>query len=313
MSANSTIAWTDKTWNPLLGCERVSAGCDACYAINTAHIRASNPNPKIATAFAGLTERRDGRTDWTGRVNLLADRLAEPLGWRKPALVFVNSQADLFHDQVPDEFIAEVIAVMALARQHTFQVLTKRHARMRSLLNRDDFRKLVQRAALTRAGDRAPWLVKPWWPLRNLWLGVSVEDQRWANIRIPVLLDTRAAVRWISAEPLLGPVDLHYCAGVDALERDWIGGPSGGTGAPHPFLDWVVVGGESGHDARPMDAGWARSLRDQCTAAGVPFFFKQLGSRLARDLGVPGKGEDFEHLPAEFQIRQYPQAVTVGA
>ena len=115
------------------------------------------------------------------------------------------------------------------------------------------------------------------WPLPNVWLGVSVENQRWARIRIPALLDTPAAVRWLSCEPLLGAIDLDDCGGISAINRDWVGGPSGGSGAPHPFVDWVVVGGESGRGARPMHPDWARSLREQCQAAGVPFLFKQWG------------------------------------
>jgi protein gp37 len=280
---NTSIEWADCTWNPLLGCERVSSGCDRCYAINTATIRAGNPHPKVAAAFAGLTERRDGRLDWTGRINLLPDRLGQPLTWRKPRKVFVNSQSDLFHKDVPEEFIAQVFAIMAIAKQHTFQVLTKRHARMRSLLNRPEFRTEVQRAALQRVGDRAPWLVEPWWPLPNVHLGVSVEDQKWANVRIPALLDTPAAVRWLSCEPLLGPIDLTEVApGTVYANRGF------NSLAGDPRIGWVVCGGESGPGARPMHPDWARSLRDQCVAAGVPYLFKQWG-----DWHPTGDGEWF--------------------
>lgn len=275
MSDNSTIEWTEATWNPLLGCERVSAGCDHCYAINTATIRAGNPHPKVAAAFEGLTERRDGRLDWTGRINLLPDRLTQPLSWRKPKRIFVNSQADLFHKDVPDEYIAKVFAVMALAPQHTFQVLTKRHARMRSLLNRPEFKHAVAVEMVNlavRADDpknRRPVVA---WPLPNVWMGVSVEDQKWADVRVPALLDTPAAVRWLSCEPLLGPVDLtnvapglvYSNAGFNAL-----------VGSKR--LNWVVVGGESGPGSRAMHPEWARDIRDACTTASVPFFFKQHG------------------------------------
>lgn len=279
MSNNSAIEWTEATWNPLLGCDRVSAGCDRCYAITTATIRAGNPHPRVAAAFEGLTERRDGRLDWTGRINLLPDRLAQPLTWRKPRRIFVNSQSDLFHKDVPEDYIADVFAVMALAGQHTFQVLTKRHGRMRSLLKSPDFRKATQRATLVRAGSKAPWLVEPWWPLRNVWLGVSVEDQRWANTRVPALLDTPAAVRWLSCEPLLGPVDLREAVrdqryACHACEF----GNEGDCNTHRPErLDWVVAGGESGPGSRPMHPEWPRTLRDQCVKAGVPFFFKQWG------------------------------------
>ena len=171
--------------------------------------------------------------------------------------------SDLFHDSVPDDYIARVWAVMAMAPRHTFQVLTKRHARMRSLLNGEAFREQVVWAAT----GLSPYVTADDidWPLPNVWLGVSTENQQWAEIRIPALLDTPAAVRWISAEPLLGPIDLH----TDPIEP---GTPFWGS-----RLDWVVTGGESGHGARPMHPHWARSLRDQCTTAGVPFYFKQWG------------------------------------
>ncbi|NIL62727.1 DUF5131 family protein [Salinispora arenicola] len=141
--SDTKIEWADMTWNPLLGCERVTSGCDGCYAIITATLRAKNPHPTVASAFAGLTERRDGRLDWTGRINLLHERLDQPLRRKKPQRIFVNSQSDLFHKDVPAEFIARVFAVMAQAPRHTFQLLTKRHGRMRSLLSSSEFRRQV--------------------------------------------------------------------------------------------------------------------------------------------------------------------------
>src|SRR6266498_208535 len=233
MADRSKIEWTDSTWSPVTGCTKVSPGCDHCYAER-------------------VTERFHGKGSFENVV-LHEDRLAQPLRWRKPRRVFVNSMSDLFHDDVPDEFIVRVFDVMQNASRHTFQVLTKRHARMRSLV-------------------------------------------------------TPAAVRFLSCEPLLGQIDLHDCGGVDAIERDWAGGLGGGTGAPHPLIDWVIVGGESGPRARPMDPAWVRVLRDQCLSAiDVAFFFKQTGSVLARELGIPGKGDRWEHLPEEFCIREYPQ------
>jgi protein gp37 len=309
MADKSSIEWTDATWNPVTGCTKVSPGCDHCYAER-------------------IVERFKGKGAFEN-VTLNEERLDAPLRWRKPRRVFVNSMSDLFHDSVPDEYIATVFAVMAFARQHTFQVLTKRHGRMRSLLNRQSFRRDVQRVALRREGDRAPWLVKPWWPLRNVWLGVSVEDQKHANLRIPALLDTPAAVRWISAEPLLGPIDLH-AKDSRTFGPQWLPVTAYGVNTPDhragdgspigdlykdmygPNLDWVVIGGESGPGARPMHPDWARSLRDQCSAAGVPYFFKQTGSLLARQLGIPGKGHDWDLLPEEFRIRDYPQVVEAG-
>lgn len=289
MSATTSIEWADKTWSPIIGCDKVSPGCDHCYAITTSRIRSANPHPAIAAAFAGTTERNEDGVDWTGKVNLLESRLAEPLRWRKPCRVFVNSMSDLFHQNVPDEFIAKVFAVMALAPQHTFQILTKRHARMRSLLSGPGFEKLVDRALLTvpelsdsKLTKRSWPLPKPAWPLPNVWLGVSVENQKWAETRIPALLQTPAAVRFVSAEPLLGPVDLQNLkarngALIDALLGN-VSSPGGEIYAACPsVLDWVIAGGESGPGARAMHPDWARSLRDQCKGAPAAFLFKQFG------------------------------------
>jgi protein gp37 len=214
-----------------------------------------------------MTEYRAGRLDWTGRLNLLHDRLLEPLSWPKPQKVFVNSQSDLFHKDVPDWFIAEAFAVMALARRHTFQVLTKRHARMRSLLagaRNNGFWDLMVKALFAR-GISGGFV----WPLPNLWLGVSVEDQRWADIRIPALRATPAAVRWVSCEPLLGPIDLARHIRYEAEPGEGV--------LVRPTLSWVVTGGETGPGARPAHPDWFRHLRDQCQAAGIAFFHKQNG------------------------------------
>lgn len=245
MSDKTAIEWTDATWNPVTGCTKVSPGCDHCYA------------ETIAERFRGGPAYPNGFD-----ITLRPHKLDQPLRWKRPRRIFVNSMSDLFHDQITDQYIAGVFAVMARAPHHTFQVLTKRHGRMRSLLNEHDF------AARVCGPDDIEW------PLRNVWLGVSTENQQWADIRIPALLDTPAAVRWISAEPLLGPIDLG-----DYEQR--VGCECGccdhGCEEPRPGLDWVVVGGESGRSARPMHPDWARSLRDQCAAAGVPFLFKQWG------------------------------------
>lgn len=310
MATDTTIEWADKTWSPIIGCDRVSDGCLRCYAINTAHIRSSNPNPKVAVAFAGTTHRKDGRTDWTGQINQLEDRLTQPLTWKKPRKVFVNSQSDLFHKNVTDEFIARVFAVMALTPQHTYQVLTKRHARMRALLKNPDFRLMCEEAEAVLVADEAtPGLSRyqrdqfqtRWWssfakPLANLWLGVSVEDQHWADIRIPALLDTPAAVRWISAEPLLGPLWIadyiwQPCPCCHGEGHDEACAPCGDHQCDSGHvqqLDWVVAGGESGPGARPAHPDWFRSLRDQCTESHVPFLFKQYGDWAPHDL-VPAE------------------------
>lgn len=279
MGDKTGIEWTDATWNPVTGCTKVSPGCDNCYAAT------------LAERFRGTTGHyfEDGFD-----VQLRPNKLDQPLRWKKPRRIFVNSMSDLFHKDVPAEYIAKVFAVMAVTERHTFQVLTKRPARMRSLMNDRDFRismwewcsELIGEPAtdsLWNRSDQVPW------PLPNVWLGVSAEDQKWADIRIPTLLDTPAAVRFISAEPLLGPIDLvgpGYIGG-----QRGHGGTHNGVGSADcpiethhhhdmrckPALDWVIVGGESGRDARPMHPAWPRSLLDQCAAAEVPFHFKQWG------------------------------------
>lgn len=263
MSNTTGIEWTDATWNPVTGCTEVSPGCDHCYA------------KTFAERFRGT----EGHYFEQGfDVQLRPDKLTLPMTWRKPKRIFVNSMSDLFHDSVPDSYIGSVFDVMARAEQHTFQILTKRHARMRSLLRKweQEGADSVARGELHPKYGRAAWRrhdmswVTPRnWPLPNVWLGVSAENQQWSDIRIPALLDTPAAVRFVSAEPLLGPIDLGRFLEDDAEKYDV------------PALDWVIVGGESGRGARPMHPDWARSLRDQCEAAGVPFLFKQWGEHVA--------------------------------
>lgn len=260
MSTETTIEWTESTWNPVAGCDKVSPGCDHCYAETIAHL------------FAGTKPF----PDWFD-VTLHPERLGQPLRWQKPRRVFVNSISDLFHDRVPDEYIARVFAVMALAHRHTFQILTKRHGRMRALLSKPTFGHLVAKQGDDYIGCQEDWLLRALLtgtPLPNVWLGVSVEDQRWADIRVPALLETPAAVRCVvlSCEPLLGPVRID----------PWLGS-----------VDWVIVGAESGPRARPMNHDWVRQLCDQCTGAGVPFFTSKTppGAALTRSrlwTAVPG-------------------------
>ena len=293
MSDRSSIEWTDATWGPTLGCTRVSDGCTGCYAIRTAHRLAANPDPGISADYAGLTERRADRLDWTGQVRMLPHRLELPLHWRKPKRIFVDSQSDLFLTEVSTDFLARVWAVMALSGRHRYQILSKRAGRMRATLSSPGFVTAVSAHATALITSRrwARWqldldgqpagegwtsaptpdgnLWQPPWPLPNVHLGVSVEDQRWAHIRIPPLKQTPAAVRWISAEPLLGLVDLT------AAERHR--GRTGGGPRLLDGLDWVVAGGESGPGCRPAHPDWFRSLRDQCAAGGVAFAFKQWG------------------------------------
>lgn len=260
MGDTTHIEWTDATWNPVTGCTRVSPGCVNCY-IDWA--------PPFRVEGRHFTDRDGNRSHAIGAttgVRLHPDRLDWPLrkrSWRGKR-VFVCSLADLFHDDVPDEYIARVFAVMALTPEVTYQVLTKRPARMRALLASGTFAGMVWRD-----------VDDPSWPLPNVWMGVTVEDQERADQRIPILLDTPAAVRWLSCEPLLGPVDL------DATGMG-VTGTSGPESRPSA-VDWVVAGGESGPGARPMHPDWARSLRDQCRDAGVPFLFKQWGDLVTEE------------------------------
>lgn len=317
MSDNSRIEWTDATWNPVramshrplpgaepgdlgdmkLGwhCEHVSPGCANCYA--------EPMNRRLGT---GLPYKPGHRADVTVFVDEKA--LQAPLRWRRPRMIFVGSMTDLFADFVTDAMLDRIFAVMALCPHHTFQLLTKRPERMRAYLWTDrraercaavdamfPDRTDQSRAARDRlARQTAPGVPAP---LENVWLGASVEDQRRADERIPVLLNTPAAIRWISAEPLLGPVDLRNIAMpqdegrlCSALDGHEIAGAVGQCVGWIPPLDWVVVGGESGPGARAMHPDWARSLRDQCAAAGVPFLFKQWGAwraELDRDKDDP--------------------------
>ena len=311
MSTDTKIEWADKTWSPILGCDRVGPGCDHCYAIRTVHRLSSNPHPKIGPLYKGLTHRTEDGLDWTGKIRTIPERLGDPLKWRKPLRVFVNSQSDLFHADVPDEFIARVFAVMARCPQHTFQILTKRHARMRSLLSSHAWWTQFSIEFLDREpGTPVSYVSDPRGPyLSNVHLGVSVEDQRWADIRIPALLQTPAAVRWVSAEPLLGPIDLMGDVEQPgpAIVRTGCSYPTDyGTGIEYdhddqPGIDWVVVGGESGPGARPMALEWAQGIVDQCKGADVPVLVKQLGSVTG------GKShQDITTFPPGLRVREYP-------
>lgn len=291
---DTSIEWTDKSWNPIRGCSRVSRGCERCYAEIVA-ARFSGPGQ----AYEGLAYRNSSGAHWTGKVRLIEEHLEDPLRWKKPRRIFVNSMSDLFHEGLEDYQIAQVFAVMACAQQHVFQVLTKRPERMKATLLNSEFISMVNafstelafentnphartrddyRAIVRDLDEDDPFSE----PLPNVWLGVSVEDQKTADERIPLLLQTPAAVRWISVEPLLGPIRLPLrcpscndegcfvdteenclvkCNCADARRR-W-------------GISWVVTGAESGTKARPMELDWVRSLKDQCVAAGVPFFYKQ--------------------------------------
>ena len=297
----TAIEWTEKTWNPIVGCSIVSPGCTNCYAMKMA-ARIEHMNPKLEH-YRGLTQQSKAGPVWTGKLALAPEHiLLEPLRRKKPTMWFVNSMSDLFHEDVPDEWIDRVFAVMALTPQHTYQVLTKRSERMRAYFARtttpdyeaefdDDSTAPTEWAILRQmCGDMSigRTFQPPVIPLPNVWLGVSAERQQEADARIPDLLATPAAVRFVSAEPLLGPVDftaISWIGGrrLDALQS-YTSVPTAALGTwahePNdmPSLDWIIVGGESGQSARPMHPFWARSIRDQCQAAGVAFFFKQHGA-----------------------------------
>ena len=279
MADKTKIQWTDATWNPITGCTRVSRGCEHCYAERLAAGRLRHH-----TSRAGLTDEH-GR--WNGLLRFNRQWLNQPLEWKKPRRVFVVAHGDLFHENVPDEWIDHVFAVMAMARQHVFQVLTKRPERMRRYLSEEVgkhpgntvIERLEKRIDSRWQGKLLTW---PWahkederWPLKNVWIGTSVEDQATADERIHVLLKTPAAVRWLSVEPMLEPISFSH------MLYAW-----------PPKLHWVVCGGESGPGYRPMKAEWARTIRDQCEQAGVPFFMKQMAGKV--------------DIPSDLMIREYP-------
>lgn len=272
MADGTKIEWTDSTWNPITGCTIVDAGCTNCYAMQLAGTRL-----KHHPSRAGLTRETGGRPKWTGEVRFNEQWLDQPLRWRRPRMIFVCAHGDLFHESVPDEWIDRVFAVMALAPQHVFQVLTKRPDRARRYLlglDCDGARRFnVARKAGWMMEDGDDTVAASPWPLTSVWLGTSASDQASADLRIPHLLQCPAAVRFVSLEPLLGPVDLTSIEGQWSALDD---GSDDGVAAAS-VLDWVIVGGESGRNARPMHPDWARPLRDQCVASGVPFFHKQNG------------------------------------
>lgn len=250
---SSKIEWTEDTWNPLIGCDKISAGCKNCYAIKTAWVR--QHNPAMAEKYAGVVEKTaNGSLNWTGKINFHQPSLLKPLNTKKPTVFFVNSMSDLFHESVPFEYINAIFSVMSDCDWHTYQVLTKRAQRMYEFFE----------------WKRAQFGIS-WSPKDNVWIGVSVEDQKTADERIPWLLGVPVKVKFLSCEPLLGPVDIMW---FDLQFK-----------VQGPGIGWVICGGESGPNSRPMHPDWARSIRDQCEVSGIPFFFKQWGNWMP--IGMP--------------------------
>lgn len=337
--AETSIEWANKVWNPVAGCSIVSPGCTHCYAMKMAHrIEGMNAALDRENHYAGLTMKTKAGAVWTGKVATAPDSIfLAPLRWRKPARVFVNSMADLFHEDVADAIIDRVFAVMALCPHLTFMVLTKRAARMRAYLTSHNG---MGNAAICRAindipanmGNRHGALSMP---LPNVWLGCSTEDQTRADERIPDLLAAPAAVRFISAEPLLSQIDLRHLRIGNGIELDALTGyhscsamlaigdiPKGVLAqmpilpVPTGRLSLAIIGGESGPRSRPFNLSWASSLIDQCCSVGAAAFMKQLGAKAYDDRSYVGcspryetkdrKGGDMAEWPEDLRIREMP-------
>lgn len=306
MGRSTAIEWTDATWNPVRGCSRISPGCVHCYAERQAarfaragrltSIGSVNPcAPSVpAGPFSGFVQLTNGHPQWTGRVELIEAKLAEPQHWRDPRRIFVNSMSDLFHEALSDDQIAHVFRTMYHVNWHTYQVLTKRSARMRDLM---------------------PRLVETFGVMPHVWRGVSVESEQYAG-RIGDLFETAAAVRFVSYEPALAPVDFSkWLCGCNVDNGPFEGMCNGRHG-----LSWIIVGGESGPGARPFDTAWARNTIRQCRNAGVACFVKQLGAdplwapetilHLPRRCDMKlrdSKGGDWNEWPADLRVREFPQ------
>ena len=350
MAQASKIEWTDATWNPTRGCSRVSEGCRHCYAERQAYRYSLT---QIAP-FYGFVGEVNGHPAWTGKVELIESKLAEPLRWKAPRRIFVNSMSDLFHEALPDEAIDRVFAVMALSPQHTFQILTKRPERMLNYCRAVDLERLrywmnlaadggehrrgaynlTSIAHRTKKGTEFEFVRRSKPPLPNVWLGVSIEDQATADQRIPFLLQTPAAIRFVSYEPALELVDFTRLYGkitirgacdlcVDALSGKYA---AAWRGRKTPLdrnlselgaakLDWVIVGGESGRYARPFDVECAIVVRNQCRLAGTACFLKQFGARPGyyradgwRDILLNDRkgGGDMAEWPEDLRVREFP-------
>jgi protein gp37 len=348
MGLKTEISWCDSTWSPVRGCTRVSEGCRHCYSERMA--ARGLPGLRSPTTGCDFASNTISGPRWSGRVELIESQLEIPLHWKKPRRIFVNSVSDTFHEALPDEAIDRIFAVMALCRQHTFMVLTKRAKRMREYLSDLSYRTEV---VGIEAEHRSGWDrymrgsdettgsgddMLPRWPLplSNVWLGVSVEDQATGDARIPLLLQTSAAVRFISAEPLLSAIDFSRYMSDNLQDSAWgseteAGGRDGGLLQPQKqsrqrtesagSISLILLGGESGPGARRCRVEWIRSVVEQCREAGCACFVKQLGAHVGGDWPeFPGydpeingypirhrKGGDPEEWPSDLRVRQMPE------
>lgn len=308
MGSRTTISWTDATWAPVSGCSRVSPGCERCYAEKIAG-RFSGP----WLPFEGLVKLTKRGARWTGKTRMNVDRLSQPLRWKRPRKIFTTSMSDVFHERNTNAEIAAIFGVMAAAPWHTFQVLTKRAKRMRAWfawmheqieVDGDPWTTLMRETTTLLAGHDKAWqryldehdhkedaCFEPW-PLPNVWIGCSTENQATADERIPDLLNTPAAVRFLSCEPLLGAINLrrigHGPIPICALTGGWGVPQNGGATLHHQEnrVHMVIAGCESGVGARECETDWLRSLRDQCAATDAAFFLKQ--AEESTDLGLDG-------------------------
>jgi protein gp37 len=289
------IEWTNETNNPFVGCTKISEGCKNCYALPMAVRNAHNHKlpDEIREAYFSVISKIDGKWNWNGKIAFIESAIYKILGWNKSRMVFLCSMGDIFHENNSFDKINEVFNAIAISQEHTFQILTKRPERMLEYFTGNYYNKqklFLHSIDSTLIG----------WPLNNLWLGVTAENQEQANKRIPILLQIPAAVRFVSVEPMLGPIDFYeitYGNQFHNVLNGVLDITTSQLGILGDKLDWVICGGESGHKARPMNPEWVKSLRDQCKKAKVPFFFKQWG----------------EYLPiSRKEVEKYPLSKLLG-
>jgi len=296
----TNIEWATDVWNPVRGCSRVSEGCRFCYAEIIAARFSDSGMP-----YEELATRTSIGPRWTGKVQFIEKHLFDPIKWKAPRRIFVASMSDPNHEKVPNSWRDQMLAVMIQAPQHKYLWLTKRADNMLAYFADPHTRNRVA----AQLGWR-PERMNNTWPIPGLWLGVSVENQATADERIPLLLETPAAIRWISYEPALGVVDFSSRPMEEGWYHNWLKITE--TEPPIPRLDWIVCGGESGSGARPFDLTWARQTIIQCTEAGIPAFIKQLGSTPVNGTEkihlIDRKGGDLDEWPEDLRVREFPDA-----